>query len=55
MDNWERQFDAYLQDMFGISINDTNPDKYRALSPFDAAMIYGIDFNLDRIDCGWNG
>lgn len=53
MTEWGQRFDAALQKHFGITINDTSPDLYKDLLPEDAALAWGEDYGLDRIDQGW--
>lgn len=49
-EQWDKEFDAELKVMFGIGINDTDPTYYRDLSPREAALAWGHDYDLERID-----
>lgn len=53
MTTWEKRFDAELKKLYGITINDTDPTLYKDLLPEDAALQWGEDYGLDRIDQGW--
>ena len=58
MDTWLTQFDAAMKRFFGIDHADAGMDevqlgRYRDLPADEAAMEYGLDYDLDRIDTGW--
>ena len=54
-DSWLNSFDHYLKKLFGIDhkdagISDEQLLAYTDLEPRDAALMYGEDYDLDRID-----
>lgn len=57
-DNWLHQFDAFLKRFFGIDHFDAGLDltqmmRYADLKPEEAALTFGQDYDLDRIDGPW--
>ena len=55
MDKWLNDFDGFMQQFWGIDSRDAGMDaqqisRYRDLDPKDAALIFGDDYDLDRID-----
>ena len=56
--NWLHHFDASLKRFFGIDHNDAGMDaeqlkRYEDLKPQEAALTFGQDYDLDRIDGPW--
>ena len=55
---WRDAFNAALQSHFAITINDagltdTELARYTDLDPKAAALQFGEDYDLDRVDQGW--
>ncbi|MCA0324371.1 MAG: hypothetical protein LCH89_02020 [Proteobacteria bacterium] len=55
---WRNGFNAALQSHFAITIGDaglTDTDlvRYSDLPPEQAALQFGEDYDLDRVDQGW--
>lgn len=55
---WRDAFNAALQAHFAITIQDagltdTELSPYADLEPKEAALKFGEDYNLDRVDQGW--
>lgn len=55
---WTKQFDQQLKALFGIDHIDAGLDDgdlrlYSDLPPRDAALAFGQDYDLDRVDQGW--
>ena len=58
MDTWLAQFDAALERHFAINHIDAGMDaqqlaRYRDLEPEEAALTFGLDYDLDRVDGPW--
>lgn len=56
--DWVQQFDQQLKALFGIDHADAGMDQsdlrlYCDLAPRDAALAFGEDYDLDRVDQGW--
>ena len=56
--SWRDAFNAALQSRFAITINDagltdTDLARYSDLPPEQAALQFGEDYDLDRVDQGW--
>ena len=56
--NWRAAFNAALQSHFAITIGDagltdTELSRYADLEPKAAALQFGEDYDLDRVDLGW--
>ena len=59
MDAWLTEFDFYMKKFFAIDHQDAGMDehqlaRYRDLPAREAALTYGEDYDLDRVDQGWN-
>ena len=57
---WRQAFDAALQTHFALSIDDagltdTELARYADLQPKEAALTFGEDHDLERVDRGWFG
>ena len=55
---WRDAFNAALQARFAITIGDagltdTELSRYADLEPKEAALQFGEDYDLDRVDRGW--
>ncbi len=55
---WRNGFNTALQSHFAITINDagltdTELARYTDLDPKAAALQFGEDYDLDRVDQGW--
>lgn len=55
---WRDAFNAALQSHFAITIedaglSDTELSRYADLEPKAAALQFGEDYDLDRVDQGW--
>lgn len=55
---WRNGFNTALQARFAITINDagltdTDLARYSDLPPEQAALQFGEDYDLDRVDLGW--
>lgn len=55
---WRNGFKTALQSHFAITINDaglsyTDIARYSDLPPQHAALQFGEDYDLDRVDLGW--
>ncbi len=55
---WRHAFDAALQAHFALSIDaagltDTELARYADLKAQEAALTFGEDHDLDRVDRGW--
>jgi hypothetical protein len=55
---WRNGFNTALQAHFAITINDagltdTDLARYSDLPPEQAALQFGADYDLDRVDQGW--
>lgn len=55
---WRHAFDAALQTHFALSIDDagltdTELARYADLQSREAALTFGEDHDLDRVDRGW--
>ena len=55
---WRNGFNTALQSHFAITINDagltdTDLARYSDLAPEQAALQFGEDYALDRVDRGW--
>lgn len=55
---WRNGFNTALQAHFAITINDagltdTDLARYSDLPPEQAALQFGEDYDLDRVDRGW--
>ncbi len=55
---WRDDFNAALQAHFAITLDDagltyTELSRYADLEPKEAALQFGEDYDLDRIDRGW--
>jgi len=58
MDKWLSEFDAAMVKLYAISSEDAGMDdelinRYRDLGPGEAALMYGDDYDLDRVDGWW--
>lgn len=58
MDKWLNDFDGFMKQFFGIDSNDAGVSEerlipYRNLPPREAALEFGEEYDLDRIDRGW--
>ena len=58
MDKWLSDFEAFMKQFWGMDLNDAGLDqvqinRYRDLTPKEAALTFGEDYDLDRIDRGW--
>lgn len=56
--DWVSQFDQHLKALFAIDHNDAGMDDgdlrlFSDLPPRDAALAFGEEFGLDRVDQGW--
>jgi hypothetical protein len=56
--SWRGAFNAALQAHFAIAtddagLTDTELSRYADLEPKEAALQFGEDYNLDRVDQGW--
>ena len=56
---WRDAFNAALQSHFAITtddagLTDTELSRYADLEPKEAALQFGEDYGLDRIDQGWH-
>jgi hypothetical protein len=56
---WLRDFDATMRKLFAIDHVDAGLDKralarYADLLAHDAAMQFGEDYDLQRVDIGWH-
>ena len=56
--SWRDAFNATLQSHFAITIEDAGLSdaelaRYVDLEPKEAALQFGEDYDLDRIDQGW--
>ena len=59
MSRWTNDFGIFLKAYFGMSIHDaglseSELDRYRDLTPSEAALTFGESYDLDRIDRGWH-
>lgn len=57
---WCHAFNVALQTHFALSIDDagltdTELPRYADLGPKEAALTFGEDHDLDRVDHGWFG
>lgn len=57
--NWRECFYAQLRTLYGMSVedvcmSDADLEHYMDLEPREAALVYGEDNGLDRIDRGYN-
>ncbi|HEL3259575.1 TPA: hypothetical protein UMH03_000405 [Stenotrophomonas maltophilia] len=57
---WRHAFDAALQTHFALSLRDagltdTELSRYSDLQPKEAALTFGEDHDLERVDRGWFG
>ena len=55
---WISAFDSAMLHLYGIDLEDAGVDKktlarYGDLMPSDAALAYGADYDLDRLDALW--
>ena len=55
---WRNGFNTALQSHYAITINDagltdTDLGRYSDLPPEQAALQFGEDYDLDRVDLGW--
>lgn len=55
---WRNDFNAALQTHFAITtddagLTDTELSRYADLEPKAAALQFGEDYDLDRVDQGW--
>jgi len=55
---WLRDFDTALKSMFAIDhedagLGDVELARYADLAPRDAALQFGEDYELQRVDIGW--
>lgn len=55
---WRTGFNTALQSHFGISTDDAGMTdaelaRYANLEPKEAALQFGEDYGLDRVDQGW--
>ena len=55
---WRNDFNAALQTHFAITtddagLTDTELSRYADLEPKAAALQFGEDYELDRVDQGW--
>ena len=55
---WRDAFNAALQSHFAITIEDAGLSdaelaRYVDLEPKEAALQFGEDYDLDRVDLGW--
>ena len=55
---WRNGFNTTLQSHYAITINDagltdTDLARYSDLPPEQAALQFGEDYDLDRVDRGW--
>lgn len=53
-DSWLTSFDYYMVKFFGINHDDAGMDeedllRYTDLEPREAALVYGEDYDLDKI------
>ena len=58
MDKWQSDFEGFMKQFWGMDLNDAGLDqeqiiRYRDLDPKEAALTFGEDYDLDRIDQGW--
>lgn len=58
MDKWLSDFDGFLQQFYGIDVLDAGVSEeqlipYRCVPAREAALEYGEEYDLDRIDRGW--
>lgn len=56
--DWLREFDAAMKRLFAIDHDDAGLDeevllRYADLIPREAALQYGEDYDLQRVDIGW--
>jgi hypothetical protein len=56
--DWLREFDAAMKQLFAIDHCDAGMDeevlsRYADLSPDEAALLFGEDYDLQRTDIGW--
>jgi len=56
--DWLREFDAAMKQLFSIDHDDAGMDeevlsRYADLSPREAALVFGEDYELQRTDIGW--
>lgn len=59
MDQWLTKFDQAMVKFFAINHHDagmgaTELERYRDLEPREAALTFGNDYDLDRVDDGWH-
>ena len=59
MDKWHSDFDGFMKQFWGMDSQDAGMDaqqlnRYRDLDAKEAALTFGDDYDLDRIDRGWN-
>ncbi len=57
MDKWLSDFEGFMKQFWGMDSRDAGMDAqqishYRDLDPKEAALIFGDDYDLDRIDRG---
>lgn len=56
-ETWKEKFLQECKKFWGLSIHDMTLEDiytdYGDLDPTEAALVYGEDNNLDRIDKGW--
>ena len=55
---WIKSFDQYMIKFFGVNHIDLGADEdelayYSNLEPKEAALAYGDDYDLSRVDAGW--
>lgn len=58
MDQWTQQFDEHLMRYYAINhhdagLTDTELARYQDLPPSEAALAFGEDYGLERVDQGW--
>ncbi len=56
--DWLREFDAAMKKLLAIDHDDAGLDeevllRYADLIPREAALQYGEDYDLQRVDIGW--
>ena len=56
-ETWKKTFLSECRRLWGLTINELTVEDiyahYGDLEPKEAALVYGEDNNLDRIDRGW--
>lgn len=58
MDTWTHEFDANLKRYYAIDhvdagLSEQDLARYRDLTPQEAALAFGQDYDLDRVDGPW--